>query len=540
METRPEEKPEVGELPADPTRAQPPIEEKGQILDVSAAYTPEEEKRVVRKIDCTILPMMCVVFLLQYLDKQSLSYASVFGLITDLNMTSTQYSWCSSIFYVGQLVAEYPFIYLMSRLHLTKFVGATMYVALHTHDNSMIQLTNPSSVIWGVICMCLAAPQNFAGFAAVRFLLGFTEGAVSPSFVTMTAIWYRKREHATRTALWVSMNGVAQVLGCLLMYGIGRTASGSSLQPWRTLFLVCGALTAAAGVAFYFLMPGGPKDCWFLTPREKEVLSLRMAQDREGGDKTSFSVPQLREALLDPKAWFVFAFGVLVTMQSPVLTFASLVINTIGYDKYQTMLYTAPSGAAQVLLLWIGVAGCSLFPHNRTLVVLALIIPPFIGNVLLLKLSLDSGWGMIVSSWLNFACRINNQSRLDLQASCITAVMSPLLSLAASNVKGNTKRSVVNAMFFIGYCAGCIGAPQLWTEKPRYFNGVVAGIVTWCLLFVVVFCYRWVCVADNVARDKAQGQEVISEGLGDITLDDHGAFRNDCTDKEDKQFRYSW
>jgi len=69
---------------------------------------------------------MCVVFLLQYLDKQSLSYASVFGLITDLNMTSAQYSWCSSIFYVGQLVAEYPFIYLMSRLHLTKFVGATM------------------------------------------------------------------------------------------------------------------------------------------------------------------------------------------------------------------------------------------------------------------------------------------------------------------------------------------------------------------------------------------------------------------------------
>ncbi|KAK7946070.1 uncharacterized protein PG986_010391 [Apiospora aurea] len=507
MDTHSEDKPKDGVLPVNPTAAQPPIKEKGQILDVSAAYTPEEEKRVLRKIDCTVLPMMCIVFLLQYLDKQSLSYASVFGLITDLNMTSTQYSWCSSIFYVGQLVAEYPFIYLMSRLHLTKFVGATI-------------------VIWGIICMYLAAPQDFAAFAAVRFLLGFTEGAVSPSFVTMTAIWYRKHEHATRTALWVSMNGVAQVLGCLLMYGIGRTTSGSSLQPWRTLFLVCGALTAAAGVAFYLLMPGGPKGCWFLTPREKEVLSLRMAQDREGGDKTSFSVPQLREALFDPKAWFVFAFGVLVTMQSPVLTFASLVINTIGYDKFQTMLYTAPSGAAQVLLLWIGVAGCWLFPNNRTLVVLALIIPPFIGNVLLLKLSLDSGWGMIVSSWL---------------ASCITAVMSPLLSLAASNVKGNTKRSVVNAMFFIGYCAGCIGAPQLWTEKPRYFNGVVAGIVAWCLLFVVVSCYRLVCVRENAARDKAQEQETASEeGRGEIALDDHGAFRTDCTDREDRKFRYSW
>lgn len=46
--------------------------------------------------------------------------------------------------------------------------------------------------------MCLAAPTNFAGFAAVRFVLGFMEGAVSPAFVTITSIWYRKKEHPLR------------------------------------------------------------------------------------------------------------------------------------------------------------------------------------------------------------------------------------------------------------------------------------------------------------------------------------------------------
>jgi hypothetical protein len=69
---------------------------------------------------------MSFVFMLQYLDKQSLSYAGVFGLIPDLNMSASQYSWSSSIFYVGQLVSEYPFIYLMSRLPLTRFVGGTV------------------------------------------------------------------------------------------------------------------------------------------------------------------------------------------------------------------------------------------------------------------------------------------------------------------------------------------------------------------------------------------------------------------------------
>ena len=41
------------------------------------------------------------------------------------------------------------------------------------------------------------------------------------------------------------MNGIAQIVGCLLMYGIGRNTS-LSIAPWRVLFLICGAMTSAA------------------------------------------------------------------------------------------------------------------------------------------------------------------------------------------------------------------------------------------------------------------------------------------------------
>jgi MFS family permease len=115
------------------------------------------------------------------------------------------------------------------------------------------------------------------------------------------------------------MNGLAQVVGSLLMYGIGKNPS-LSLEPWRVLFIICGAMTALCGIVFYFIVPSGPDDAWFLTAREKQALAERMAMDREGGDKTDFSLRQLKEALTDIKAWFVFAFGILVTMQSSVLT----------------------------------------------------------------------------------------------------------------------------------------------------------------------------------------------------------------------------
>lgn len=122
------------------------------------------------------------------------------------------------------------------------------------------------------------------------------------------------------------------------------------------------------------------------------------------------------------------------------------------------------------------------------------------------------------------------------QASCITASMSILLSLSASNVKGNTKRAIVNTMFFIGYCAGCIGSPQLWTNRPRYTEGVITSIVTWCLLFVAVIVYRLLCMQDNKQREAKAGASV--DMSGDM-LEENGLHGADMTDKNDPSFRYA-
>lgn len=87
---------------------------------------PEEERAVVKKLDRVIMPLMALVYFFQYLDKQSINYASVFGLSETLNLTNGQYSWAVSLFYLGQLVSEYPAAYLMSRFSVVRFVGICM------------------------------------------------------------------------------------------------------------------------------------------------------------------------------------------------------------------------------------------------------------------------------------------------------------------------------------------------------------------------------------------------------------------------------
>lgn len=59
----------------------------------SVTLTHENNKRVLRKIDLTILPVILGIYFLQALDKATLAYASVFGLATDTNLVGHQYSW---------------------------------------------------------------------------------------------------------------------------------------------------------------------------------------------------------------------------------------------------------------------------------------------------------------------------------------------------------------------------------------------------------------------------------------------------------------
>lgn len=61
-----------------------------------------EAKRVLRKIDKRIVPILFFIYLLQYLDKNGINYASVYGLEEGTKLHGQDYSWLGSIFYFGK------------------------------------------------------------------------------------------------------------------------------------------------------------------------------------------------------------------------------------------------------------------------------------------------------------------------------------------------------------------------------------------------------------------------------------------------------
>ena len=61
----------------------------------------ETNKRLLRKIDFHIMPLICIVYFLQYIDKTAISYASVTGILESTHLHGNQFNWVASIFFFG-------------------------------------------------------------------------------------------------------------------------------------------------------------------------------------------------------------------------------------------------------------------------------------------------------------------------------------------------------------------------------------------------------------------------------------------------------
>jgi hypothetical protein len=56
-------------------------------------YEAAEAKKTLQKIDRRIIPILFFIYLLQYLDKNGINYASAFGFIEATNLGKNGYQW---------------------------------------------------------------------------------------------------------------------------------------------------------------------------------------------------------------------------------------------------------------------------------------------------------------------------------------------------------------------------------------------------------------------------------------------------------------
>ncbi|PHH81708.1 hypothetical protein CDD83_3501 [Cordyceps sp. RAO-2017] len=183
----------------------------------------EEDRRILRRIDLCLLPVMAVSYMFQYLDKSALGFTAIMGLRRDLGLSGSDFSWASGVYYFGYLLASYPAGLIMVRWRVGKTIAASV-------------------VLWGAVLMLTAVTTNAASLLAVRFFLGVAESPIAPGLTVVVAMWYKRAEQPLRHAGWFLGNTTAGIVGGLMAYGIGHI---QGFTTWKAVFLIFGGATVA-------------------------------------------------------------------------------------------------------------------------------------------------------------------------------------------------------------------------------------------------------------------------------------------------------
>ncbi|EOD48414.1 putative major facilitator superfamily transporter protein [Neofusicoccum parvum UCRNP2] len=114
------------------------------------------QKKLMRKVDWHLLPLLILMYLLNFLDRSNLAQARLGTLEEDLNMKGTDYNLATSILFVGYLLMQLPSNLLLTRIRPSMYLGTVMG-------------------IWGAISAAQAAAHSFGGLVAARFMLGYAQ-----------------------------------------------------------------------------------------------------------------------------------------------------------------------------------------------------------------------------------------------------------------------------------------------------------------------------------------------------------------------------
>ncbi|KAL5637257.1 hypothetical protein ACGC1H_001037 [Rhizoctonia solani] len=254
------------------------------------------EKRLLRKLDLR-MSILIFIYILNYIDRNNAAAARLRGFEEDLSLSGQQFPTLLSILYVGYILMQIP-----SNIFLNYIGKPSLYLPA-------------CMLIWGMISVLTGATHNFVGALLTRFFLGFVEAAFFPGALFLLSKWYKRNELGLRTAILYCGNLSSNAFGGLLAAGILDGMQGKlGHAAWRWLFFIEGALTMAVAISAMFILPDFPNTTRWLSPEERRLAEVRMAEDVGGEvDKDSSQEGHLYGFFLALKDWKVWWFAVALT-----------------------------------------------------------------------------------------------------------------------------------------------------------------------------------------------------------------------------------
>ncbi|KAI0160240.1 MFS general substrate transporter [Xylariaceae sp. FL1272] len=477
----------------------------GAIHDVDLPHDPdahlsqEERERIDRKLvwklDLMLIPWLCLLYLLAFLDRTNIGNAKVAGLTEDLHLSTSQYNLTLTIFFVSYSVFEPLTNVLLKKLRPSVFIPIIMF-------------------FWGASMTGMGFCYNYSGLLAARWFLGLTEAGLFPGVNYYLSCWYKRSEFGIRAAIFFSAAALAGSFGGLLAAAIEKLDGKGGLAGWRWIFILEGLLTVVVAVVSFWMVHDFPDDARFLSDDDRARVIRRLKLDQQSSaEHESWSSKYLYAGLKDWKMWL----GMIIYMgcDMPLYGFSLFLPSIIqasgwGTTPVRTQLLSVPPYAvAAIVTVLVGFIADRTRQRGLCNIVISAI--GFVGFILLIASESPS---------VKYAGTF-------LGAIGIYPCIANTISWMANNIEGVYKRGVVLG-FVIGWGnLNGIVSSNIFFDSPDYYQGY--GVI---IAYMALFLFGGSILMTTLLRienkkRRAGKRDYLAEGKTQKELEAMGDLRPD-------------
>ncbi|KAJ7733611.1 MFS general substrate transporter [Mycena olivaceomarginata] len=441
----------------------------------------EEERKLWRKVDLRLMPILSLMYLLSFLDRGN---ARLDGLQDQLKLTGNKYNVA-----LPYCLFECPANLVLKRFRPSKWLPGI-------------------AVVWGTVMTLMGLVKTYPQLVGVRVCLGVAEAGLFP-----LSLWYPRHMLQWRIGLFFGAASLAGAFSGLLAYGINFMSGTHKLLGWSWIFILEGIATVAVGLlaflvrALQYLRTSSnrslvlvdfPATAKFLTLEERSFIVWRKKYDNSSvGEEEHFEMRHLVSALIDWQVWL----HILIYMSIIGPLYGITLFLPFGHSVPVSQLLTVPpyltASHPAAIVLWI-FAYWSDKIQKRS---------PFIYAGLLMCLT---GFSINISNapsgvkyFGTFFCVAGSY-----------AAFPGVVAWLGNNLSGQYKRGVGMALHIgIGNFSGAIASNIYRTQdKPRFIVGhgcelMFVGIGLICVPIAVLAYNRINKRRDEIARGMLERGE---------------------------------
>ncbi|KAI2780379.1 putative MFS transporter [Daldinia loculata] len=424
------------------------LDEKSLGLENNAFHIdPALEKRVRRKIDRRLIPLVMGLYLVSFLDRSNIGNAETAGMSKDLGFDDAHYQWLLTIFYIPYIVFEW---------------SALMWKAVPPH----IWATS-CVLLWGIASSLQATAFNWSGLMACRFFLAMAEAGFGPGIPYLLSFFYKRHELGFRCGMFLSAAPLATTFAGALAYGI-TSGHPAHIANWRLLFIVEGLPSVIVAFLAYTYMPDSADTAKFLTEEERQVAKIRAIQQTgtEGVERVGhINFRDVFMSLKDIKTWIPpFMYFSCNVSFSSLPVFLPSILQNMGFTAINAQGLSAPPYFLSFMVCIVTTAIADK-TRQRGFMIIGLSLVAGVGYVLLLTCK-------------SVAVRYFG---VFLAAAGVFPAISNILPWTLNNQGSDSKRGAGIALLnIIGQCGPLLGT-RLFpaSDGPYYIKGmgVCAGFM---------------------------------------------------------------